>query len=66
MKIRISHLAPSALVKRIKSCLKKAGLEWDYTNCYGEIWSGAPQQVDLAVKKLNDIFKAILYVEVIR
>jgi hypothetical protein len=66
MKIIISPLAPSALSKRIKTCLKKTGLEWSETNCYGEVWSGAPEQVTLAVKRLNDILKAILYVEVLR
>jgi hypothetical protein len=66
MKIRLSYLTPRLVAKKIRSCLKKAGLEWDYTNCYGEIWSGTPGQVELAVKKLNDIFQAILYVEVIQ
>jgi hypothetical protein len=66
MKIRISPLIPSLLAKKVKGCLKKVGFEWEETSCYGEIWSGTSQQVDVVVKKLNDIFKAVLYIEVIR
>jgi hypothetical protein len=66
MKIRLSYLAPRLVSKKIRSCLKKTGLEFEEKSVYGEIWSGAPQQVDLAVKKLNDIFQAVLYIEVIR
>jgi hypothetical protein len=61
MKIRISPLAPRLVAKKIRACLKKTGLEFEEKSSYGEIWFGAPGQVDLAVKKL-----AVLYIEVMR
>jgi hypothetical protein len=65
MKIRLSYLAPVALAKRIKTCLKNAGFEFEEKSVYGEIWSGTQEHVLFDVKRLNDIFRVMLYVEVI-
>jgi hypothetical protein len=66
MKIRLSHLTPSLLAKKITTCLKNAGFEFEEKSSYGEIWSGTQEHVLFDVKELNDIFRVMLYVEVIR
>jgi hypothetical protein len=66
MEIRLSYLTPILLTKKIKTCLKNAGFEFKEKSSYGEIWSGSQEHVLFDVKELNDIFRVMLYVELIR